>query len=246
MRTMYAAVCAALLGFVCATTASAVSYKPFDTSPEFLVTPTKPSTNELIIGTDILNGSFNVTDTNGVEIGQRAKVRYDPLGDPLNQTNFDGVDTYLFSPASGNAPEGLAIWNIETSISLSTLTLNDIWLDYEFTDPNGKTFSVDASFFSILGGSEFLLGLDFSQSSQNPGFSQFTSAGINPLAKGVFTSTLSVNFCVTGGGALCQNGSLLATNSVNISQVPLPAPVLMLMASLAGLGVMRARRRQTV
>lgn len=246
MRLVKKIFAATLFASGMATSASAVTYQPFDTSPEFLVTPTKPSPNdnEIVVGSGIANGSFTVTTANDVEIGQRAKLRFDTNGDPQNRTNFDGTDTYTFDQADGDAPIVLSIWNIETSLFLSSRTLNDVWLDYRFIDPKGAELAFDISFFNLLNGNSTLLELDFAQSSENPGFSQFTSAGIDPLALGTYTSIFSVHACDGGSGADCEKGGLLAANSIDISVVPLPAPALMLVSALAGMGLFGWRRRK--
>ena len=82
-------------------------------------------TPDVIFGNGNDNGSFTVDTANGVELGLRAKVRFDDLNQPDNVFNYDGVQTYSFDPGVpggsgfGFAPNSLstASWNFEWSIN---------------------------------------------------------------------------------------------------------------------------------
>ena len=71
----------------------------------------------VIFGSGNANGSFTTSTSNGIELGLRAKTRYNSSGLPENTFNWDGVDTYTFDPADGNAPANRAMWNFEFSIN---------------------------------------------------------------------------------------------------------------------------------
>lgn len=71
----------------------------------------------VIFGSGNANGSFTIDTGSGVELGLRAKVRYNSSGSPENTFNWDGGSTYTFDPANGNPPADRAMWNFEWSIN---------------------------------------------------------------------------------------------------------------------------------
>lgn len=71
----------------------------------------------IIFGSGNANGSFTLGTGGGVEIGLRAKTRYNSSGTPENTFNWDGGSTYSFDPANGNPPANRAMWNFEWSIN---------------------------------------------------------------------------------------------------------------------------------
>lgn len=71
----------------------------------------------VIFGSGNANGSFTIGTGSGVEIGLRAKTRYNSSGAPENTFNWDGGNTYTFDPANGNPPADRAMWNFEWSIN---------------------------------------------------------------------------------------------------------------------------------
>lgn len=92
-------------------------------------------TPDIIFGDGNANGGFTVTNTEldfpsnpiggNLELGLRAKLRYDASGGPQNQFNWDGVDTYSFDQANGNPPSGRAMWNFEWSVNVEDLKNED-------------------------------------------------------------------------------------------------------------------------
>jgi len=84
-------------------------------------------TNEVIFGSGNANGSFTVDRQNGIELGLRAKLRFDETNQPQNTFNSNGDGTYTF-PA-GTPPTGFGfdpnspttpVWNFEWSINSDT------------------------------------------------------------------------------------------------------------------------------
>lgn len=72
----------------------------------------------VIFGSGVANGGFTVATGHGIEIGLRARVRYDASGQPTNDFNQVGnTNTYVFNPKAGNAPAGRATWNWDWSIN---------------------------------------------------------------------------------------------------------------------------------
>ena len=81
-------------------------------------------TNNVIFGTGNANGAFTVDRANGIELGLRAKLRFDDTNQPDNIFNSDGAGTYTFD--AGLPPSGFgfapgssstATWNFEWSIN---------------------------------------------------------------------------------------------------------------------------------
>lgn len=75
-------------------------------------------TPDVIFGTGVDNGSFTIDSQKGVELGLRAKLRFNQAGQPENTFNWDGNDTYTFNP--GVAPGQsfpVAEWSFEWSIN---------------------------------------------------------------------------------------------------------------------------------
>ncbi len=109
-------------------------------------------TGDVIFGSGNANGSFTVDTTNGIELGLRAKLRFNGSNSPENTFNSNGDGTYTFD--AGQPPTGFgwnpgastsAVWNFEWSINsdvagTATRPLNE--LDYEIGidfDPSAGT-----------------------------------------------------------------------------------------------------------
>ena len=81
-------------------------------------------TNNVIFGVPNANGAFTVDRDSGIELGLRAKLRFDAAGLPQNIFNSNGDGTYSFDAgaASGGglppwATTTTPIWNFEWSIN---------------------------------------------------------------------------------------------------------------------------------
>lgn len=81
-------------------------------------------TNNVIFGSGNANGSWTTDRANGVEVGLRAKVRFNAANAPENTFNSNGAGTYEFQ--AGLPPTGFgfapgststATWNFEWSIN---------------------------------------------------------------------------------------------------------------------------------
>ncbi len=79
---------------------------------------------DVIFGSGNANGSFTIANGGGIELGLRAKVRYNAANAPENTFNYDGVDTYTMqagspdgAPAAGWAIGDNARWNFEWSVN---------------------------------------------------------------------------------------------------------------------------------
>ncbi|WP_427981799.1 PEP-CTERM sorting domain-containing protein [Agarivorans sp.] len=107
--------------------------------------------NEVIFGSGNLNGGFTVDRQNGIELGLRAKLRFDETNSPQNVFNSDGAGSYQFDnilPPSGFgfAPgsTSTAIWNFEWSVNSSFDGSGGMLSDYTYLlqidfDPSAAT-----------------------------------------------------------------------------------------------------------
>lgn len=94
----------------------------------------------VIFGSGNGNGSFTIGSGSGVEIGLRAKRRYNSSGVPDGVYNWDGDSTYTFNPSNGNPPSNRAMWNFEWSINTN--------FD-ESTDNDLNDFTYQLALFSV-------------------------------------------------------------------------------------------------
>ena len=110
-------------------------------------------TNNAIYGSGNANGGWTIDRNNalGLELGLRAKVRYDVSDDqPKNIFNSNGDGTYSHVAGGGPAPnQDRARWNFEWSINtnytgMSGLNLNDLTysLSLDYNPGNGTTFEI--------------------------------------------------------------------------------------------------------
>lgn len=111
-------------------------------------------TPDVIFGSGNANGSFTVDRASGVELGLRAKLRFDAANQPQNIFNSNGDGTYTFE--DGLPPVGFgfqpfststATWNFEWSINTnfdgsSGLALDDLTyqLGIDFDPGPGTNF----------------------------------------------------------------------------------------------------------
>ena len=117
-------------------------------------------TNEVIFGSGIANGALTLDRANGVELGLRAKLRFDQNGQPQNVFNSDGTGNYLF--AAGVAPTQafpVALWSFEWSIKSN------------FDGSNGN---------SVLNAFTYLLSVDIDPSAATQFFGIDVINGFNP------------------------------------------------------------------
>ena len=95
-------------------------------------------TPDVIFGSGNANGGFTVDTNGGLELGLRAKLRFDAANQPQNVFNSNGDGTYSFDATLpptgfGFAPgsASTAIWNFEWAINTDTndatnITLGDL------------------------------------------------------------------------------------------------------------------------
>jgi len=126
-------------------------------------------TPDVIFGDGNANGSFTVDVQNSVELGLRAKLRFNAMNLPENTFNSAGDGTYIFTTGAPTGGAGWVagttpIWNFEFTVNvdvdgLGGNTLDDLTyllgLDFDPLDNDPKTYlefdpitpTVDAPFF---------------------------------------------------------------------------------------------------
>ena len=86
-------------------------------------------TNNVIMGTGISNGGFTVDTGSGVELGLRARERYDLVNNqPSNVTGSNNNGTYNHNAGEplgfGGVGQNRARWNFDWSINTGTANVN--------------------------------------------------------------------------------------------------------------------------
>ncbi|GAB5379805.1 MAG: hypothetical protein Alis3KO_06960 [Aliiglaciecola sp.] len=230
-----------------------------------IINGTGDITPDVIFGSGNANGSWSGEhNVNlGIEVGLRAKLRYDATGSPQNIFNYDGDRTYTFDPTLSVIPAGRSVFNFEYAVNVDTDGSGDVLSDYTYLfefdlDPTaGVVFSPFSGDIITLktdnslgnnstgnGGGTVdvanyasLLGSNnVAQNSLNRGFG--FSGLLDPAANGIFTYNLSV---------LDQAGALLASSSIDVvvgpTAVSAPGATLLFALGLAGMFVRRVSKR---
>lgn len=190
-------------------------------------------TPDVIFGSGVSNGGFTVAQSGSLELGLRARLRYDPNGQPTNTVPWNGGSTYTFNVNDGNAPANRALWNFDWSVNTNTdgngQNLNAFTYSIALTGPNGYSLTynpfepfrdvalgtnstgngggVGRTFFDSLFGT-IPGGFNVAQESSNIGFTGFGNN--DPQALGQYDVKLTVS----------QGGSPVLANSININVVP--------------------------
>lgn len=228
-------------------------------------------TSEVIFGSGNADGAFSGTTDSAldIELAMRGKLRYDTNGQPQNTFNYDGVDTYSFSPTEGNAPANRSVWNVDWSVNTNVSgssgnTLDDyIFALFFDVDPtamasfqlvdgvvagNFRDHSIGTNTTANGAGIEAadvaeyntLLGQNnVAQNSWNLGFGALL--GLDPQLQGQFSVVLNAYHASDFGLT-----NALATTRIEIiyGNVPVPAPTTLPLLGLgAFLGFTMSRRR---
>lgn len=217
-------------------------------------------TPDILYGDGNANGGFTIATSDVLELGLRAHLRYDNtsgcsggFGCPQDIFNYDsGTNTYVFDPANSNAPANRSIFNFDFSINTDTADTTDhpsatvsaytyllsvagpgivgvVSFDpIAFFLDNAMGYNSTANGDGVEGGSPALYNV--AQNSQNLGFGYSS----NPQTPGLYTISLSAS---NGGGEV-------ASTSINVRVVPLPAGLPLLLGAFGGLALLRRKRRQ--
>ena len=175
---------------IVATSGTAMALQEFDQ----LITP------DVIFGSGNADGAWTTERVNGLEIGLRAKLRFDLACTPQNTFNSNGDGTYSY--AAGVAPDGLGgaadcaspetpVWAFEWSVNT----------DY------------DASTGLTVGAYTYELGMDFdaSQGTSFCTFDNITPSGTVPF----FDHAFGDNSTANGGGTSAVDAATYATLLAN-------------------------------
>lgn len=214
---------------------------------------------DVIFGSGNANGGFTTDSGKGVEVGLRAKLRFDGAGNPQNVFNSNGDGTYSFD--AGVAPtqsSPTAIWSFEWAINTNVGTVSGLNLDdlvYELaldSDPTaGTTFTIFDPVNVVFsdnsigdnttgngGGTEAISVPDYAtlisdnnvaQNSWRPGT---FIPGFDPTADGVYDIMLTA--LVPGGVVASTRIQVIVGKGA--TAVPAPGSLLLLMTGLLGLG----------
>jgi len=176
---------------------------------------------DIIFGSGNANGGFTVTDTTlnfpgspfsgSLELGLRAKLRYDASGAPQNQFNYDGVDTYSFNLADGNSPANRAMWNFEWSVNSQGITDSRTGGPVPLSADNARIYDLILSFDT-----DPTAGTAFT--SYNVILDGDAYYGTNATANGggTYVNTFDTN----SANDVIPAGSTVAQNSVNYGFLP--------------------------
>jgi len=173
----------AALGVVVAMTAPAHAVTTYDAD----VTP------DILFGNGVDNGAFTVDTANGVELGLRAKLRFDDNNLAQNIFNSNGDGTYSYE--AGLPPTGFgfaagststAVWSFEWSIN---------------TD-------VDGTSGQVLSDLTYQLQIDFDPSAGTNFLTFDPINSVNPETSTVqWDHAIGNNSTPNGGGASISNGA---------------------------------------
>lgn len=256
---------AGLLGAAFVAAAGSVSAAPVNGTGD--VTP------DVIFGDGNANGSFTGTSNGGVEVGLRAKVRYNSSGppgggSPENKFNYDGDRTYTFNPNNFNAPANRAGWNFEFAVNTDTsdasdtpaMTVGDFTylleidqdpgagVDFQSFDPFNVPFADHAFGFNSTGNGD---GEEAADGTEYLDFlttfnvvQQSWNYGFGFLAPALVDPQSSGIFTINL--SISDGGGLLTSTSIDVVvlPVPLPAALPLFAAGLGAFGFVGWRRKR--
>ncbi len=230
------------------------------------VNATGKVTNNIIFGSGNANAAFTGVTIGGLELGLRAKLRYDAssscaggFGCAQNTFNYDGNSTYSFASNQSHAPANRSIFNFEWSINSNTngtgTALNGLsyMIDIDTNPSAVGGFWVSYNPLSFLS-TGYYLGTNASPAGGAP----FRSGGTGNLSAFNLAQN-SVNFGFLPGTNLGSGQFTIrlsafrpgnvpyASTSINVlvdvpAPIPLPAGLPLLCGALAGLAMLRRRR----
>lgn len=228
-----------------------------------LVTP------DVIFGAGNANGGFTIIEDQGLELGLRAKLRYNMSGNAENTFPWDGTDTYTFLETDGVAPAGRAIWSFEWAINTdsdpgnaSGNKITDFVYTIDITGPGGYSFSYDP--LGLLQGVSFGTnstangaGTDAFSFDPGTGKQWFTSTTttIDLLNFNVAQTSENIGFTEFNNNdpqavgqyrvsltATAQDKSLSNTIFIDVQAVSAPATLALFGFGIAGLGFSRRKK----
>jgi hypothetical protein len=208
-KSIFAVALASL--FTCAATASAT------------VLTDQNLTNGWNNGKGTVNGNFTVDqETNGVELGLRAAIRF--VGPIVPSGN-------IYSAPTGTSGGGLALWNFEFSVDPGTLVGTTALLTIS------DSFLHSTSFNPALILDNKGTGASGYQNSENLGFFPLNALlSFDPNVANTYTFDLTLS---------SETGQIASVEMlVNVAAVPEPSTWAMMILGFAGFGFMAYRRQR--
>lgn len=220
---------------------------------------------DIIFGSGNANGSFTVKTVDfpntspapvSVELGLRAKLRYDDAGAPQNIFNWDGDRTYTFAPTAGT-PSNRSVFNFEWSVaSLENGTfgqlnqgLAGVRLAYDIDPTAGVNFvEYDPLAFDAYYGT---------LTTANGGGTYVSNPGSTPPPPNATVAQNSVNYGFLAGAPLGpgsydvrlsllnNSGDERGFTEITINVVPVPAALPLLASVVGGIAWMKRRPKKT-
>lgn len=225
-------------------------------------------TPNVIVGSDITNGGFTVDRDNGVELGLRAKLRYNSSGLPENTFNSNGDGSYNFVTGQSFAPANRLVWSFEWSINTNVDGVVPGWklgdltylLEMDFDSTSGTNFQsfdpINSGFFDHAFGNnstaqsageeaspatynDLVANSNVAQNSWNYGFFDDATHILPHNVPGIY----DIRLTAYDNGTVVSATQITVNATVN-STVPEPASMLTFAGlGLCALGMRRKRRR---
>ncbi|WP_145083340.1 hypothetical protein [Aureliella helgolandensis] len=220
-------------------------------------------TSNVIFGTGVTNGSFTVAQAGGVELGLRAKLRYNAAGNPENTFNEIGPGKYAFDPGvAPTQPATRGVWSYEWSINsdfdgTSGFKLDDLTYSLSMTSTNGASlaasdiinqFPFNPFADHAIGNSSTAEGagtvanlfnynnlIANNTLAQNSWRADLYANNYDPTLTGTYTYTLSA----------FHNGNQVVSTSIDVLVGVVPEPTsLMIFSSMIGMMIVPFRHRR--
>ena len=213
-------------------------------------------TSNVLYGSGNADGGFTGVTVGNLELALRAHVRYP---DPLNEFNYDGVDTYTFANTGGQP--GYSVFNFDYSVNTDVNDTDDmpdnVISDYTYLleidiDPTAGTSFTSFDPFGLIYDNAF----GYNSTANGGGVTGYSSSSFNvgQNSENLWLASLFVpGFDPTADGSYVirltalSNDTSIASTSINVivgdvSDVPLPAGLPLMLAGLGGLALLRRRK----
>ena len=225
-------------------------------------------TPDVIFGSGNANGAFTVDSRNGMELGLRAKLRFDETNQPASVYNSDGAGKYYFdniAPPNGfgwaAGSSSSAIWNFDFSVNSNVDGSGSVLSDFTYLLEIDYDPGVTTQFYEIDVINQFPYdhALGTNATGNGEGVSDpanyFSLINTNNVAQNSwnveFFNDEQFTFTNTDDGlydirlSAFDNGVEIASTSIQVvsgdgaMEVPAPATALLMLAG----GLMLLRRR---